>query len=163
MRSIGSRAGSSAAGPGHRRSPTAALAGLLLALGCTTRTVVEAPPGVSPSAIEEPITAVIAAALDADRRLEPADSLWDPEATIVAGGIQRYAPPRFAGIEPGGDVAITSSRLEVRQALVWVYLEYRWLSLSEAVAREGKATVLLSPRRDRPGWLIVHAHSSTPP
>ncbi len=106
---------------------------------------------------------LIAAALDADRRLEPADSLWDPEATIVASGVERDAPPRFAGVAPGGEVAITASRLEVRQSVVWVYLDYRWISLQDAVAREGKATLLLTPRPDRTGWRITHAHSSVAP
>jgi hypothetical protein len=117
----------------------------------------------TPSSLEEPITAVVAAALDADRRLEPADSLWDPEATIIAGGVERYAPPRFAGVEPGGEVAITSTRLDVRSALAWVYVEYRWISLTEAVAREGRATVLLVPRADGRGWTITHSHSSVAP
>jgi hypothetical protein len=116
----------------------------------------------SPGVVEEPVSAVIAAALEADQRLEPADSLWDPDATVVANGERRTAPPRFAGVEPGGEVAISQSRLEVRQRLVWVYLEYRWLSVTSGVAREGKATVLLTPRADGSGWRIVHLHSSTP-
>ncbi len=118
-------------------------------------------PMLSPGAVEEPITAVLMAALDADRRMTTIDSLWDPEAAVISNGEIRYAPPRFAGIEPGGQVAITSSRLEVRQTLVWVYLEYRWLSVADGLAREGKATVLLTPRTGSAGWRIVHLHSST--
>jgi len=79
----------------------------------------------------------------------------------VANGTPRYAPPRFAGIEAGGEIAITSSRLEVRQSLVWVYFDYRWISVKEGVAQEGKATVLLTPRTNSPGWRIIHLHSST--
>lgn len=125
-------------------------------------------PLLSPGVVEEPITAVIIAALEADRRLEPADSLWDPDATVIANGVRRFEPPRFAGVDSGGEVGITSSRLEVRQSLVWVYLEYRWLSMKDGLAREGKATVLLTPRRagagtgTGTGWKIVHLHSSTP-
>ena len=118
---------------------------------------------LSPSAVEEPVTAAISAALDADRRLSPADSLWDPEALVVANGTLRYAPPRFAGIEPGGDAAITSSRLEVRQSLVWVYLDYRWISVTQSLAREGRATVILTPKPGGVGWRIIHLHSSTVP
>ena len=74
---------------------------------------------------------------------------------------RRLLPARcFAGIDAGGDVAITSSRLEVRQSLVWVTLDYRWISMMEGIAREGKATVLLTPRENG-GWRIVHLHSST--
>ncbi len=134
---------------------------LLLAAGCGHSQVGPAPV-LSPGVVEEPVTAVITAALDADRRMATADSLWDSDATVIANGELRYAPPRFAGIEPGGEVAITSSRLEVRQSLVWVYLEYRWLSVQDGLARDGKATVLLTPRSGGAGWKIVHLHSSTP-
>jgi hypothetical protein len=134
--------------------------GPVLSTGCSTsRTTPVAI--LSPGAVEEPVTAVLTAALNADSKSEPADSLWDPEATVVANGQLRDAPPRFAGIGHGGEVAITSSRLEVRQTLVWVYLEYRWWSLKDAAAREGKATVLLIPKPGGSGWKIVHAHSST--
>jgi hypothetical protein len=116
---------------------------------------------LSPGVVEEPVTAVLIAALAADSRHEAADSLWDADATVVANGQMRYGPPRFAGVGAGGQIAISSSRLEVRQSLVWVFLEYRWLSLPDGPAREAKATVLLTPRQDRGGWKIVHAHSST--
>jgi hypothetical protein len=116
---------------------------------------------LSPGVVEEPVSAVLTAALNADSRAEAADSLWDRDATVVANGALRLGPPRFAGIGTGGEVAITSSRLEVRQTLVWVYLEYRWLSLKDGAARDGKATVLLTPRSEGVGWRIVHAHSST--
>jgi hypothetical protein len=116
---------------------------------------------LSPSVVEEPVTAILIAALNADNKLEPADSLWATDATVVADGELRAEAPRFAGVGLGGEVAITTSRLEVRQTLIWVYLEYRWLSLRDGAAREGKATVLLTPRPSGTGWRIVHAHSST--
>ena len=140
------------------RSTPGRLTALLLALACGGRT--GAPPVYNPGVVEEPITAVLVAALDADRQFTTVDSLWDPEATVVADGSLRYAPPRFAGIGVGGEVAITSSRLEVRQSLVWVYFDYRWISVQEGVAREGKATVLLTPREGG-GWRIIHLHSSS--
>ena len=101
------------------------------------------------------------AALRADARGESADSLWDSDATVVANGELRSEPPRFAGVGRGGEIALTASRLEARQSVAWVYLEYRWLSLKDGAAHEGKATVLLTPRPDRAGWRIIHAHSST--
>ena len=136
--------------------------GLVVLVSACAKPLSAPPPSIlSPGVVEEPITAVLMAALDADRRMTTADSLWDPDAAVISNGELRYAPPRFAGIEAGGQVAITSSRLEVRQTLVWVYLEYRWLSVSDGVAREGKATVLLTPRSAGGGWRIVHLHSST--
>jgi len=135
------------------------LPAVLLAAACTSASP-RAPTIYLPAAVEEPVTAVIIAALEADQRMGPSDTLWAAEATAIANGEIRHAPPRFAGIEMGGEVAITNSRLEVRQSLVWVYLEYRWLSLREGTAREGKATVLLTPRQPGGGWNIVHSHSS---
>jgi hypothetical protein len=135
---------------------------VLLAAGCGHPQAAAPAPVLTPGGVDEPVTAVITAALDADSRMATADSLWDSDATVIANGELRYAPPRFAGIEAGGEVAITSSRLEVRQTLVWVYFEYRWLSVKEGLARDAKATVLLTPRSGGAGWKIVHLHSSTP-
>jgi len=139
-----------------------AFAAILLVTACTTSRTTKVA-AFTPGAVEEPVTAVLTAALAADGRLEPADSLWSPDATVIANGEPRDGPPRFAGIARGGEVAITSSRLELRQTLVWVYLEYRWLVMQTGVAKEGKATVLLTPKPNGLGWVIVHAHSSTPP
>ena len=135
---------------------------VVLLSGCSSPPAPAPPtPRLSPSAVEEPVTATLVAALAADARDEPADSLWERDATVVANGELRSGSPRFAGIGASGEVAITSSRLEVRQSLVWVYLEYRWISVKDGAARDGMATVLLTPRPDGRGWRIVHAHSST--
>lgn len=132
---------------------------LLLLAAC--RPPASAPaPSLSPFQIEEPVTATLAAALAADGRAERADSLWDPAATVIANGAIRVDVPRFAGVGPGGQVAITESRLDLRQTLAWVYLEYRWSELKAGLVREARATVLLTPGKNG-GWRIVHAHSST--
>jgi hypothetical protein len=133
---------------------------ILLCLAACRQPPPAAAPALSPFQIEEPVTATIAAALAADGRGERADSLWDPTATIIADGEIRVDVPRFAGVGSGGEVAITESRLDLRQTLAWVYLEYRWSQLNAGVVREGRATVLLTPAASG-GWKIVHAHSST--
>lgn len=141
----------------------------LVALGVTAGSLAgcahPAPPAslaLSPSQIEEPVTAIVAAALEADSRREAADSLWDPEATVIANGELRDGPPRFAGLGIGGQVAVSTSRLDLRQRVAWLFLEYRWADLPAGVVREGRATILLSPGTDG-RWRIVHAHSSTAP
>lgn len=146
-----------------RWTPRSGLYVLLGIMGCGGPAAVRPgpPPVYSPGVVEEPITSVLLAALDADRRFLTVDSLWDPEASVVADGSPRYAPPRFAGIEAGGEVAITGSRLEVRQSLVWVTFDYRWISIRDGVAREAKATALLTPRDAGGGWRIIHLHTST--
>lgn len=142
--------------------PRSGMLVLVMVAGCGGQAAVPPgpPPVYSPGVVEEPITSVLLAALDADRRFLTVDSLWDPDASVVADGSARYAPPRFAGIEAGGEVAITASRLELRQSLVWVSFDYRWISIRDGVAREAKATALLTPREPG-GWKIVHLHTST--
>lgn len=135
-------------------------ASALLCLAACGHPTPAAAPSLSPFQVEEPVTATIAAALSADSRGEEADSLWDPEATVIADGDIRDAAPRFAGVGRGGQVAITQSRLDLRQNLAWIYFEYRWSALNAGLVREGRATVLLTPVKDGV-WKIVHAHSST--
>jgi hypothetical protein len=115
----------------------------------------------APVVSDDRLTEIIGAALEADARHEPADSLYAPGAVIVADGETRYEPPRYAGIGSGGAVAVTSSRLEVRGSVAWGQVEYRWLSNREAVAREARATFVLIPN-DKGAWQIRHAHSSSP-
>jgi len=100
------------------------------------------------------------AAFEADARGERADSLWAPDATVIADGALRDEPPRFAGIGSGGAVAITQSRLDLRQGVAWLYLEYRWSELKAGAFSEGRATVVLTTGGDD-RWRIVHAHSSS--
>ena len=142
-------------------APRPGLVGILLLTGCAGAGASRPAPVLTSVQAEDPITEVLTAAFAADCQLLPADSLWDPDAIVVADGELREGPPRFAGVGPGGQVAITNSRLELRQGLAWVYLEFRWSLLKEGLAREGRATVLLVPGESRPGWKIVHAHSST--
>lgn len=104
---------------------------------------------------------VITAALEADARLETADSLYSPAAQSIADGHYRTEPPRFAGLEAGGSLAVGSMQVVVRDSLVWAVVEYRWFSTANDIARQALATILLSPPHGATGWKIVHTHSST--
>lgn len=117
------------------------------------------PPAPAPA--DDRISLVFTAALEADARLEPADSLYEPDALIVANGVNRYAPPRYAGLGPAGAVGIASSRVEVRSGLAWAQIEYRWMSPAAGLAREGRATFVLV-QNEQGAWRIRHAHSSSP-
>jgi hypothetical protein len=110
---------------------------------------------------DDHLVEVMVAALEADTRLEVADSLYDADATVVADGNVRHVPPRFAGIGLGGIVGVMSSRTEVRTGLAWVEVSYRWISTAQGMAREGRATLVLVPG-PRGAWRIRHAHSSSP-
>jgi hypothetical protein len=124
-----------------------------------------APGGSSPRLAdpeaEARIAAVIEAAIVGDPRGPGADSLYSPSATIVANGQVRLATPRLAGVMPGGQAAVTSSELAVREGFAWALLDYRWFSEDKSQVRLGRATLVLAPRRGGSGWWIVHAHSSS--
>jgi hypothetical protein len=110
---------------------------------------------------DDQLSGIVAAALEADARLETADSLYTADATIIADGLARFTPPRFAGIGPGGEVAVTSSRLEVRGGFAWAHVEYRWISTTAGRASAGRVTLVLVPSAGG-AWRIHHAHSSSP-
>lgn len=114
------------------------------------------PIGVS----DEGLTELVRAALQADALLEIPDSLYTQQATIVADGAERVAPPRFAAIGLGGSVAVTSTRFEVRSGVAWAYVAYRWISEGGTEVREGRATIVLLATSGT--WRIRHAHSSAP-
>ena len=132
---------------------------LLWAGACAQPRMPEARPIVGGGS-EAEISGVIEEALAADSRSQPADSLYSPHATVIAEGRVRRLPPRFAGIGPGGEVAITSTQLEMRGTAAWGDVEYRWESDRSNRAEMARASFVLTPAQGRRGWWIVQAHSS---
>ncbi len=118
-----------------------------------------APLPAEPS-VADLLTELATAALAADARLDPADSLFDPDAEVIADGHRRTVPPRFAGVETGGQIVIGSSRVDVSGNFAWALLEYRWLAPGQNLIREGKATLVFARGADGRSWRITHAHSS---
>ena len=103
---------------------------------------------------------VVAAALEADARFTDPDSLYASDATVVADGRPVFTYPRFAAVDSAGQVAITSSRIDVHAGVAWADVDYRWMADDGTLVRQARATFVLAPRPDRRGWVIVHAHSS---
>ncbi|HEX5632607.1 MAG TPA: hypothetical protein VFX50_05240 [Gemmatimonadales bacterium] len=110
---------------------------------------------------ETRVAAVIEAAIVGDTRGPVADTLYSPGSTVVANGQTRLSTPRLAGVLPGGQAAVTSSELSVREGFAWALLDYRWFSEDKSQVRLGRATLVLAPKKDGKGWWIVHAHSSS--
>jgi hypothetical protein len=131
----------------------------LLAGACSHQRMPEARPIVG-GGNEAEISSVLEQALEADSKSQPADSLYSPHAVVIVEGRERRLPPRFAGIGPGGEVAITSTQLEMRATAAWGDVEYRWESGRSNRAAAGRATFVLTPAQGRRGWWIVQAHSS---
>ena len=134
----------------------------LTAILCAcSRPVPMATPSMSSaaSASETEISNVIIQALQSEAGGLRADSLYSSSANIVVNGRTRTLSPLFAGIGPGGQVAISSSQLEIRQGTAWGVVAYRWEMAD--VAREGQATFILA-QAGGGRWVIQHAHSSSP-
>ncbi len=142
------------------RWPRAALLAALATMGCAGRRATA--PVAMPGAIElaDEIADRAAHAITADARLERADSLYAPDAELIADGARRVVPPRYAGVSDAGQVSIGSSRVEVSGAFAWVVVEYRWFSAGQDLFREARATILFGRQPDG-RWRISHAHSST--
>jgi ketosteroid isomerase-like protein len=119
------------------------------------------PPETS-MAPDDRLSEVVSDVLQADARLDPLDSLYAADALVIADGEVRYGPPRFAGIDGRGSVAVTATRIEVRGSMAWAQAEYRWVAAAGDSAREGRVTLVLTPN-EKGAWRIRHAHSSSPP
>jgi hypothetical protein len=142
----------------------ALLALLALSAGCG-RPSPAVPP--APTNFAAPVADLLAelatTALQADARLEPADSLYGPDVEIIAEGRRRTAPPRYAGIDTGGQIAVGSTRVDVTGNFAWALVEYRWLAPDQNLLREGRATFVFARAAGTGQWRITHAHSSTIP
>ena len=136
------------------------LAAIFLA-ACGGQPTVAIPPSTT-VAPDDRLSEVVSEVLQADARLEPLDSLYSPDALVIADGEVRFGPPRFAGIGGLGSVAVTATRLEVRGTMAWAQAEYRWVAAAGDSAREGRVTLILTPN-EKGAWRIRHAHSSAPP
>ena len=137
------------------------LSSALLLLGCGAAPIPRtsaAPPSDDTDALE----ALAAFALEADARMERTDSLFVPDAEIIAAGRRRSGAPRFAGIEAGGQVALGSIRVDQAGDFAWASFDYRWLAPDQNRFHEGRATVVfrrVATATGR-GWRIAHIHSS---
>jgi hypothetical protein len=149
--------------PERRRSRLAALALLALAAGCGAgrgggRQVTP----IAVGALEGTVSGLVQAALEADADFTEGDSLYAPWARVVRAGEEQLTYPRYAGIDSGGQVAITASQVVVGPALAWADVDYRWVDPDRNEVRPARGTFVIAPRDDGTGWWIVHAHSSTP-
>jgi hypothetical protein len=135
---------------------------LSLTLACASGHAGVTPRTASP-AVADQLTEMAMAALAADGRLEPAESLYANGAEMLADGRRRSGVPRFAGVEAGGEVVVGSVRVDVTDSAAWASIEYRWLAQGQNLIREGRATLVFARMNPDGRWRIMHAHSSTSP
>lgn len=138
------------------------ISSIVLLAACTRAVEVESRPFIDSGhdMVEAMVSEVITQALEAEAAGRPADSLYHSASVIVVNGRTRASSPLFAGIGTGGQVAISSSRLEIRAGIAWGLVDYRWEG-ADNVAREGRATLVLT-QSTRGRWQIQHVHSSSP-
>jgi ketosteroid isomerase-like protein len=138
--------------------PYVLLAGALLgSAACVSRTVT--PRGTDAAPTPEALQAIARLAVSLDARNDRgADTLYAPDAVVVANARARLAAPRLAGVGNGGQVTVTAATVTLEGRFAWVMLDYRWTNAEQRLAEAGRATFVFERRE--PGWKIVHVHSS---
>src|SRR5216684_7265 len=140
--------------------PGVALLAALLLGACTTsrQGVLRVAPQTAratPDRIQEMIRLAIRLDAAADRA---ADTLYAPEALVVANARVRLAAPRFAGVGYGGRVTVAAAAVTLEGRFAWVLVDYRWINSERNQAEVGRATFVCEQKPK--GWRIVHVHSS---
>jgi hypothetical protein len=132
--------------------------------GCVSRPVTQrggAPP-LSPAAgASGDVQTLVRLALRLDAAADrAADSLYAPDAVVIANARARLAAPRFAGVSYGGRVTVAAETVTIAGRFAWVMVDYRWSNAQQRLAEAGRATFVCEQREGGAGWKIVHAHSS---
>ncbi len=137
--------------------PYRAAFALAFLTACTHRTVT--PRGTEAATTPDQIETIARLAVGLDAKSDPAaDSLYAPDAVVVANARVRLGAPRLAGVGSGGQVTVTAATVTLEGRFAWGMLDYRWTNTQLRLAEVGRATFVFE-RRER-GWKIVHLHSS---
>ena len=131
-----------------------------LGAACVTRTRRLAPSGMAtaagtPDAIQEMARQAVLLDAKGDRA---ADTLYAPEAIVVANARVRLGTPRFAGVGLSGRATVAAATVTLEGRFAWVLVDYRWINSERNQAEAGRATFVCEQKPK--GWRIVHVHSS---
>ena len=131
-----------------------------LGAACVTRSRRLAPSGATaavgtPDMVQEMARQAVLLDAKGDRA---ADTLYAPEALIVANTRMRLGTPRFAGVGLGGRATVAAAAVTLEGRFAWVLVDYRWLNSERNQAEAGRATFVCEQKPK--GWRIVHVHSS---
>jgi ketosteroid isomerase-like protein len=142
---------------GDKRYWAHASACALLLLGCGGRAVTHRP--VTAATTTSDVNRMARQALLLDATRDPvADSLYAPDAVVIANARIRLGQPRYAGVGYGGRVTVAAATVTLHGEFAWATLDYRWINAEQRQAEVGRATLVLARRPN--GWKIIHAHSS---
>jgi SnoaL-like protein len=126
---------------------------------CVSRPIT--PRGAVPTAAELPgdVQALVRLALTLDAAADrAADTLYAPDALVVANARARLAAPRFAGVSLGGRITVAGATVTVEGRFAWAIVDYGWVDVARRLTEGGRATFVCERRQH--GWKIVHVHSS---
>ena len=131
-----------------------------LGAACVTRTRRLAPSGATaavgtPDMVQEMARQAVLLDAKGDRA---ADTLYAPDALVVANARVRLGTPRFAGVGLGGRATVAAAAVTLEGRFAWVLVDYRWLNSERNQAEAGRATFVCGQKPK--GWRIVHVHSS---
>ena len=139
--------------------PYRALLAAAVLTACMTRSVT--PRRGLVTGTPEDVQTLVRLALTLDAAADRvADSLYAPDAIVIANARARLAAPRFAGIGYGGRVTVAAATVTIAGRFAWVLVDYRWSNAQQRLAEAGRATFVCEQRNEGAGWKIVHAHSS---
>src|SRR3977135_1814258 len=101
-----------------------------LGTACVTRTRRLAPSGTAtaagtPDAIQEMARQAVLLDAKGDRA---ADTLYAPEAVVLANARTRLGTPRFAGVGLGGRATVAAAAVTLEGRFAWVLVGYRWIN-----------------------------------
>ena len=131
-----------------------------LGAACVTRSRRLAPSGATaavgtPDMVQEMARQAVLLDAKGDRA---ADTLYAPDALVVANARVRLGTPRFAGVGLGGRATVAAAAVTLEGRFAWVLVDYRWLNSERNQAEAGRATFVCGQKPK--GWRIVHVHSS---
>jgi hypothetical protein len=133
----------------------AVLSAALVAACVTHRTMLT--PRATARGTPQIVEQIVRAALLLDAALDRnADTLYAPDAVVIANAQTRLNAPRFAGVTYGGTVTVATASVTLEGRFAWVLVDYRWAGARQAEA--GRATFILEDQAA--GWRIIHVHSS---
>ncbi|PYP12914.1 MAG: hypothetical protein DMD56_02355 [Gemmatimonadetes bacterium] len=131
-----------------------------LGAACVTRSRRLAPSGATaavgtPDMVQEMARQAVLLDAKGDRA---ADTLYAPDALVVANARVRLGTPRFAGVGLGGRATVAAAAVTLEGRFAWVLVDYRWLNSERNQSEAGRATFVCEQKPK--GWRIVHVHSS---
>src|SRR5713226_7191838 len=137
------------------RARSATALAVLLVAGCVSRTRRAAVEPRTALGTPERVEAIVRQAVVLDAAADRgADSLYAPEAVVVANARIRFAAPRLAAVGVGGQVTITGVTVTLQGRFAWALVDYRWYNLPQRQVEAGRATFLCEARPS--GWQILH-------